>query len=128
MCRGPQDERASRAMKPDEMEETADFPPMSLGETAASRRSGSVRAELAGRSHPGKVRPNNEDHFLIVRFGRFLQTIATNLEDGLVPRDHEDPGYAMIVADGMGGMAAGETASRMAISHLVRLALETPDW
>src|SRR3954471_5841118 len=107
------------------MQETADYAPTSLGATAAPRPSGSVRAELAGRSHPGKVRPNNEDHFLIVRFGRFLRTIATNLADGLVPRDHEDSGYGMLVADGMGGMAAGETASRMAIAHLVRLALET---
>src|SRR3954464_7866789 len=103
MCSGSQAERASRVMKPNEMEETAEFPPKSSGATAGPRPSGSVRAELAGRSHPGKVRPNNEDHFLIVRYGRFLQTIATNLEEGAVPRDHEDSGYAMIVADGMGG-------------------------
>jgi serine/threonine protein phosphatase PrpC len=116
-------------MKPNEMPETVDYIPTSHGEPAAPRRSESVRAELAGQSHPGKVRPNNEDHFLIVRFGRFLQTIATNLaDDGTVPRDHEDSGYGMVVADGMGGMAAGETASRMAINLFIRLALETPDW
>jgi serine/threonine protein phosphatase PrpC len=115
-------------MEPDEMPETADYTPMSLGTTAPPRPSEPVRADLAGRSHPGKVRPRNEDHFLIVRFGRFLQTLATNLADGMVPRDHEDSGYGMIVADGMGGMSAGETASRMAITRLIRLALETPDW
>jgi protein phosphatase len=34
----------------------------------------------------------------------------------------------MVVADGMGGMAAGEVASRLAIRALINLALATPDW
>jgi serine/threonine protein phosphatase PrpC len=32
------------------------------------------------------------------------------------------------VADGMGGMAAGEVASQGAICTLINLALATPDW
>jgi serine/threonine protein phosphatase PrpC len=36
--------------------------------------------------------------------------------------------YVLIVADGMGGHAAGEVASRMALSALVALALDRPDW
>src|SRR5262245_10499922 len=38
-----------------------------------------VQVDLAGQSHPGKVRPQNEDHFLIGRFGRFLETVQTDL-------------------------------------------------
>ena len=56
-------------MKPDDLLDTAEYTP-------TSPRATSVRVDLAGRSHPGKVRPNNEDHFLIVRFGRFLQTLV----------------------------------------------------
>jgi protein phosphatase len=84
--------------------------------------------QVAGLSHPGKVRPNNEDHFLVARFGRFFATLQTNLAPGAVPLSFEDTGYGLAVADGMGGHAAGEEASRLAISIFVNLVLSTPDW
>src|SRR5262249_26788248 len=37
-------------------------------------------------------------------------------------------GYGMLVADGVGGMAGGEIASRMGVTTLIQLALDTPDW
>ena len=45
-----------------------------------------------------------------------------------MPERAEEVNYVMIVADGMGGHAAGELASRLAISALVGLALELPYW
>jgi protein phosphatase len=90
--------------------------------------SGAVQVDLCGLSHPGKVRPNNEDHFLICRFGRFLEPVQTSLPAGTVPRRSEEQGYGMVVADGMGGASAGEEASRLAISGLIDLVLRTPDW
>src|SRR5262245_44898418 len=90
--------------------------------------SSAVQVDLAALSHPGKVRPNNEDHYLVVRFSRALQSLLTNLPKGLIPLRAEEVGYAQVVADGMGGMAAGEVASRSAIRTLINLALATPDW
>ncbi len=88
----------------------------------------SVQVDVGALSHPGRVRPNNEDHYLVVRGGRFLQTLLTNLPEGSVPQTFGDTIHAMVVADGMGGQAAGEVASRLAITYLVDLVLDTPDW
>src|SRR4051812_20235749 len=116
-------------MKPDEMIDTEEYSPPSHGPEMPTRLpSASVQVDPAGQSHRGKVRPNNEDHFLIARVSRSLRTVSTNLPDDQSPPDHEETGYGMVVADGMGGMAAGEAASRMAITHLIDLVLATPDW
>ena len=87
-----------------------------------------VRIDIDAQSHTGHHRANNEDHFLVARLGRTLQTLITSLPAGDVPERTEEVNYVMVVADGMGGHAAGEFASRMAISALVSLALEIPDW
>jgi PPM family protein phosphatase len=88
----------------------------------------SDRIDVSGLSHPGKVRDRNEDHFIVTRIGRYLETVLTTLPPGEVPERAEETGYAMIVADGMGGHAGGELASRMAISGLIKLVLARPDW
>ena len=87
-----------------------------------------VRIDVAALSHPGHVRSHNEDHFLVTRLGRSLETMITSLPDGDMPKLAEEVNYVMIVADGMGGHAAGEVASRMAITAIVSLALDIPDW
>src|SRR4051794_20259583 len=88
----------------------------------------SAQVDVSGLSHPGKVRARNEDHFIVIRLGRYLETVLTTLPPGEVPERAEESGYAMIVADGMGGHAGGELASRMAISGLIKLVLAMPDW
>jgi protein phosphatase len=110
--------------------DTAEYPPSppQAERDAPSPATTRIQVDLAALSHQGRVRPNNEDNFLVVRFGRFLQTVLTSLPDGQGPGNFGDTGYGMVVADGMGGMAAGEVASRLAITRLVRLVLETPDW
>jgi protein phosphatase len=87
-----------------------------------------VRIDWSALSHPGLVRPTNQDHFLLARVGRFLRTVATSLPEGCVPVEFGDDAYVVAVADGMGGEAGGEVASRLAITFLLRLVLSTPDW
>jgi len=87
-----------------------------------------VRVDVDARTHTGHHRASNEDHFFVTRLGRTLQTLTTSLPAGAVPARSEEVNYVMVVADGMGGHAAGEVASQMAISALVSLALDVPDW
>ena len=84
--------------------------------------------ELGAATHQGHVRENNEDSYLLMRFGRSLERLSTSLEDYLVQQNYSLTGYGLLVADGMGGMAAGEVASRMAICKLLELLVDTSDW
>jgi protein phosphatase len=87
-----------------------------------------VEVQLAALSDAGKVRPNNEDHYLVAGAERSLRTILTNLETGSIPDQFVETAYGMLVADGMGGAARGEVASEMAIHLIVEMFLRTPDW
>ena len=89
-----------------------------------------VNVDLFGLTDRGYSRATNEDHFLIVRAGRALETVLTSLsKDETMPGElFEETGYAMVVADGIGSDARGEMASRQAIYTLLSLALHTPDW
>ncbi len=87
-----------------------------------------IRIDFGAVSDRGKKRSNNEDSYLVARCGRALKSLLTNLPENEVPSEFRETGYGMIVADGMGGAAAGEVASRMAISTLVKLVIDIPDW
>jgi PPM family protein phosphatase len=87
-----------------------------------------VRIDVSALTHTGHVRSNNEDQYFVTKLTRSLETMLTSLPAGDVPERADEVNYVMVVADGMGGHAAGEVASRMAISTLVRLVLDVPDW
>src|SRR5207249_2970118 len=69
-----------------------------------------VKIEVFAKTDLGKTRDHNEDRFLVADL--------TRREASLLPhvREHEvgERGSLFIVADGMGGAAAGELASEMA--------------
>ncbi len=84
--------------------------------------------EFAAVSDPGKVRVKNEDHYLISKVSRKHEVLSTNITDSHLPLQYEDDGYTMFIADGMGGMAAGEVASRLAITTALKLVNHSPKW
>lgn len=108
--------------------DTDEFPQHSLRECGAQTSPSPVSVDLAGLSDQGKVRDNNEDTFFIARFDRTMRALQSNLPPGEYPADFEETSYGMVVADGMGGHAAGEVASRTAVLVLLDLVLKTPDW
>ena len=93
-----------------------------------STASAQIKVDIAAATHCGLVRQNNEDHYLAVRFQRSLETLCTNIAVDTLENSFDEIGYGLLVADGMGGMAAGEVASRMALCKLVELVVNTPDW
>jgi protein phosphatase len=84
-----------------------------------------VQVDFGALTHVGKVRTNNEDHYLVGRLGRSIEPLMTNVPADELPGRLAEYGYAMLVADGMGGAAAGEVASRMAISLLLSVVADT---
>ena len=87
-----------------------------------------LEVDVGAATHQGLVRENNEDSYLLIRFGRSLERLATSLDENLLEQNYSLNGYGLLVADGMGGMAAGEVASRMAICKLIELVVDTSDW
>jgi PPM family protein phosphatase len=87
-----------------------------------------VAVELAAATHVGHVRSRNEDAYLVARADRSLETLLTNLPDDEVPSWAAERSYGLIVADGMGGHAAGEVASHVALRAVLENVLDTADW
>lgn len=71
-----------------------------------------VTVTAAAASHIGRVRDHNEDYFLIVD----LLADDTAVHHPESERRMAETGCLLVVADGMGGAAAGEVASEMAAS------------
>ena len=77
--------------------------------------------DLFGLTHPGLVREENEDHFLLCTVHPQVVLHATSLPESsdLAPRGQR-LATIMLVADGVGGSAAGSRASRIATEAVTR--------
>jgi serine/threonine protein phosphatase PrpC len=78
--------------------------------------SAGVRVSVFGKTDLGRSRDHNEDTFLVAD----LSTGNASLQPDV--RNHEvgPRGSLFMVADGMGGAAAGEIASAMAVDSIYR--------
>lgn len=75
---------------------------------------GPVKAHLFARTDVGRVREHNEDNFLVADLSRQTRSLTT--DDRNVTIDKH--GMLLAVCDGMGGAAAGEIASQLAVDIL----------
>jgi PPM family protein phosphatase len=83
------------------------------------------RVDYHGASHPGKLRPTNEDHFAILALQHTARFLQTSLEEaGIVERLSRPDAHVFLAADGVGGRAGGEEASRSAIATLAEYLAE----
>jgi serine/threonine protein phosphatase PrpC len=80
-----------------------------------------------GATDTGRVRPSNEDQFLIAELTKAMRIWQTSMAEPLA-RFGDERAHLFLVADGMGGHAAGEEASALAIAAVERFALNTLKW
>jgi protein phosphatase len=100
----------------------------STGTTAgtAARKPRDEEVEFFGTTHPGKVRQDNQDHYLVSTLHKTARVRATSLPN---PELFELPSQRIasfgMVADGVGGHHGGETASRAAVETIAEYVKET---
>ncbi|UCD24488.1 MAG: serine/threonine-protein phosphatase [Gemmatimonadota bacterium] len=77
--------------------------------------------DVFGVSDVGKVRKRNEDQFLICSLHKRMNVHSTSLPSmDLLPLSGERMAFLILVADGVGGHAGGDKASRMATETIAR--------
>jgi protein phosphatase len=90
--------------------------PLAAGSSSTPSPGGEVVVHVFGRTDVGRMREHNEDAFVVADLTRGNATLQPEVRIHTVG----DRGSLFMVADGMGGAAAGEIASAMAIEAVLR--------
>lgn len=86
----------------------------------AARTGGNIHIRLFGRTDVGQIREHNEDNFLVADLSRR----SRGLHEGEREQVVGPAGTVLAVCDGMGGAAAGEVASQLAVDIIFEKMLD----
>ena len=81
----------------------------------ASTPSDDIVVQVFGRTDVGRTRDHNEDAFLVADLSADVAAVPTEVRRTISGQK----GSLFVVADGMGGAAAGEIASAMAVEAIL---------
>lgn len=91
-----------------------------MAENVAQSKAGIIRLRVFGRTDVGRVREHNEDNFLVADLTRKSRSLLEGDRVQVVG----ERGTVLAVCDGMGGAAAGEVASDLAVGIIYQNLLE----
>ena len=86
-----------------------------------------LRVRSFGMSDRGLVREANEDQFLVAVLTKALGIQQSSLPPSQAPHA-DDQGHIFLVADGIGGSAAGKEASALAVKSIEEFLVNTLKW